>query len=281
MIILNLSCQVTPSNNSEENQQSTPPPPSVTLDDPSWSLTWSDEFDGTGNPDSSKWETAEYERKPHPERPDGWWDADFVRLDGQGNLEISVDKVPNRNSDTDEFDYAVGMVRSRGRFSQTYGKFEARCRLPEQAGWWVAFWLFPDNGTGSDQEADGNGKDGTEIDVMEGYGWTDRIQSALHYDGYGTNHQSDHKSLVKSGIRNGFHTYTLIWTQDSYTFYVDGEETWQTDFGGVSQVPSYIKLTGEISTEDWATTSGWANAIPEEGYPDNFLVDYVRVYQYK
>lgn len=53
-------------------------------------------------------------------------------------------------------------------------------------------------------------------------------------------------------------------------FYVDGEEVWPTDAGGVCQVPLYIKLTGEIGD--------WAGDISKAKLPDYFVVDYVRVY---
>jgi hypothetical protein len=63
-----------------------------------------------------------------------------------------------------------------------------------------------------------------------------------------------------------------------YIFYIDGEETWRSEGGGVCQHPGYIKVTGEISTEDWAISNYWANDPADAVYPDSFIVDYVRVY---
>ena len=40
-----------------------------------------------------------------------------------------------------------------------------------------------------------------------------------------------------------------------------------------------IKVTGEISTEEWAINNWWANHPKDAQYPDSFLVDYVRVYE--
>ena len=56
-------------------------------------------------------------------------------------------------------------------------------------------------------------------------------------------------------------------------FYVDGEETWRSSAGGVSQVPEYIKLTEEIGT--------WGGEIQKAHLPDYCEVDYVRVYDAK
>jgi beta-glucanase (GH16 family) len=248
-----------------------------TLPQGEWILVWQDDFDGPVSPDPSRWESQEYNRRNNPAGPDGFWDTEDVYLDGEGHLEIRVRKIPDRDGDgdSDAYDYATGMVRSRGRFEQKYGKFEIRCRLPAQPGWWVAFWLMSDT-VGN---IDGSGRDGTEIDIFEGFGWTDRVQHALHWDGYGEAHQSDHYSRTIPGIRSGYHTFTLEWYESLYVFYIDGKETWRTTAGGVSQVPAYVKVTGEISTEGWATNEYWAHNPEDATYPDYFLIDYVKVYE--
>ena len=115
------------------------------------------------------------------------------------------------------------------------------------------------------------GRDGTEIDIMEKPWRTDRIQHALHWDGYGKHHKSVGKKVTVQGVSKGWHTFGLHWKPDEYVFYIDGRETWRTNAGGVSQVKSYIKLTEEIGK--------WGGAIKKANLPDHFLVDYVRVFQ--
>lgn len=241
-----------------------------------WVLTWSDEFDGTGAPDSSKWERPSYNRRNNSNGPDGYWDPNEVYLDGAGNCVIRVQKVANRNGDGDPYDYAVGAIRTYGKFTQKYGRFECRAQLPQQQGWWVAFWMMQGN-----QGSIGNGGvDGSEVDIMEGWGWTDKINHAIHWDGYGANHQSVGKNEIISGIRSGWHTYTLDWMPDVYIFYIDGVEQWRSTGGGICNQPGYIKVTGEISTEAWAITDSWAKNPANATYPDYFKIDYVRVYEY-
>ena len=240
-----------------------------------WVLTFSDEFDGN-TLDLSKWEQLEYNRRQNEQGPDGWWLKEDAYLDGDGNLVIRAKQIENGNVDDDPHDYSTGAIRSKGLFEQKFGKFEIRCQLPAQKGWWVAFWLFT-NGVGNE---DGSGEDGTEIDIFEGFGWTDHIQHALHWDGYGAAHQSVHQGFESVGIRDAFHTFTLEWNENEYIFFVDGVETWRTAAGGVSKVPSYVKITGELSTLDWAISENWANDPEQATYPDYFLVDYVRVYQW-
>jgi len=71
-------------------------------------------------------------------------------------------------------------------------------------------------------------------------------------------------------MSEGFHTFGLLWTPQEYVFYVNGQETWRTAAGGVSQVPEYAKLTEEIGK--------WGGDITQAKLPDHFVVDYVRVY---
>ena len=243
-------------------------------DVPGWTLTFSDMFDGTGKPDPAKWQSENYNRRKNDNGPDGWWDSDYVRLDGEGNLILSVDKIPNRNPDEDPHDFATGMVSTKGLFEQRYGRFETRARLPRETGWWAAFWLFSQ----SVNQVGDKGRDGTEIDIMEGFGQYNKMQHALHWDGYGEDHEIAETKFDWPGVKDGFHTYALEWSPTEYVFFVDGIETWRTDAGGVSQVPAYIKLTGEISTLDWATSDKWAGPIDPDAYPDEFVIDYVKVW---
>lgn len=239
-----------------------------------WKVTFKDDFNGNSI-DNSKWESLSYNRRKNPKGPDGWWDSEDVYLNGDGELVIRARKIDNKNNDSDSHDYSTGMIRSRSKFEQKYGKFEIRCKLPTQAGWWVAFWLFSD----SVNNEDGSGKDGTEIDIFEGFGWTDKVQHALHYDGYGDMHQSTKKDVTIEGDRDGYHLYSLEWNSEEYIFFIDGKETWRTSYGGVSQVPAYVKISGELSTLDWAINDWWANDPSTANYPDYFFVDYVKVYE--
>ncbi|MBM3499835.1 MAG: glycoside hydrolase family 16 protein [Armatimonadetes bacterium] len=217
-----------------------------------WKLAFNDEFDGTAL-DDSKWQIPE----EHVRR-DGWWSPKAIRLDGQGNLVISALKDGDR--------YLDGCVRTRGKFEHAFGYYVARVKLQQQPGHWSAFWLYNDCvGKLGDE-----GRDGTEIDIYEKPWLDDRVQHALHWDGYGPEHQSEGQVAQVPGVMDGYHTFSLWWKPDEYVFYVDGNETWRTNAGGVCQVPLYLKLSDEIGP--------WAGDIADAQLPDAFLVDYVRVY---
>lgn len=245
-------------------------------DSAKWELIFSDEFDGDGPIDGTKWESLEYNRRGNDNGPDGWWLKDQVYLNGKGQLVISFNKVKNLNDDNDSYDYATGVVRTKNKFENTYGKYEIRCKLPTQKGWWVAFWMVTDQVT----RVDGTGTDGAEIDIFEGFGWNNIIYHSVHWDGYGSAHKAL-SSYTRLKNRDEYHTYSLIWTPTDYQFYVDGVLTWQTEGGGASSVPEYIKISGETTSSGWIITDKWANDPQEAKFPDEFLIDYVRVYKYK
>jgi beta-glucanase (GH16 family) len=216
-----------------------------------WKLVWSDEFSGK-TLDESKWETP-----PDARRRDGWWLRKAVALEG-GNLVMRTLKEGDRWID--------GCVRTRGKFEKAFGYFVIRVRLQKQPGHWSAFWMMGDT-VGRVGEG---GRDGTEIDIFEKPWMDERVQHALHWDGYGKEHKSEGKVSTHPGVMEGWHTFSLWWTPDEYVFYVDGKETWRTRAGGVCQVPLYLKISDEIGN--------WAGNIAKANLPDEFLIDYVRVY---
>ena len=235
-------------------------------------LTFSDDFNGTGTADKTKWISKEYNRRPNESGPDGYWLKENARLDGEGNLVISTRQIPNRNKDSDPYDYASGMVSTQGLFEQQYGRFEIRARLPRQSGWWAAFWLFNKTDIGIDE-------DSQEIDILEGFGWTDEIRNAHHRKMRGGSTISRDNKTTIAGIGEGFHTYRLDWSEVEYIYSVDGQEVWRSPIGQPSTMPLYIKLTGEVSTKDWLTTDKWAGKLNPGNFPDNFVIDYVRVWE--
>ncbi len=217
-----------------------------------WKLAWHDEFDGP-KLDTAKWELmGDYRRR------DGYWVKADAYLDGEGHLLLRTAKDGDR--------FTSGSIRTLGKFQHKYGYWVARCKLPKQPGHWPAFWLMA---PGVSRVGD-EGRDGTEIDIVE-IPWRDgQITMNLHWDGYGKDHKSAGTKTKFPELTEGFHTFALLWTPDQYVFYTDGKETWRTAAGGVSQVPEYMKLTEEIGK--------WAGDIKTAQLPDYFIVDYVRVY---
>ncbi len=216
-----------------------------------WKLTWHDEFDGT-TLDEAKWIYRQ-----EGQRRDGWWSRKAVRLDGRGHLVMSALKEGEK--------YIDACVATQGKFEHAFGYYVARIQLQKQPGHWSAFWLTCDGV----RKIGNQGRDGSEIDIMEKPWLDERLNHAIHWD-YGQPKSSAGTHVKVPGIMDGWHTYSVLWTPEEYVFYVDGKETWRSKAGEVCQVPVYILISDEIGK--------WAGDITKAKLPDQFLVDYVRVY---
>lgn len=217
-----------------------------------WVVVWQDEFEGEVL-DAVKWN-----RLGDWKRRDGYWVKEDAYLNGKGQLVLRTRKDGDR--------FTCGAVNTKGKFERAFGYYVARCKMPRQPGHWPAFWLMGD-GVG---KVGDDGRDGTEIDIIE-VPWRDgRLTVNLHWDGYGKEHKSAGHKFQRPEVMEGWHTFGLWWTEAEYVFHVDGREVWRSSAGGVCRAPLFIKLTEEIGT--------WAGKIEEAMLPDYFEVDYVRVY---
>ena len=227
-------------------------------------LVWGDEFNGPVI-DSSKWA-----RQGDYTRQQGYWIQGDAYLNGQGQLVLRVMQDPVTGH------YGSGAVF--GKYLRTFGYFEAKVKFPIQQGHWCAFWVY------SDSEGNTNvigGADGAEIDIMEKAWLTDHIQDALHWDGYSPSPLAGSAGLqvLNMGMNDGgWHIFAMDWTPTNYTFYVDGTQTWSTNAGGVSQVPSYVILSEEVGNFGTGPDAWGTGPISNAVLPDYYLVDYVRVY---
>ena len=243
-------CLPSPGGEPPSSKEFLPPAP----EGKEWKLVWQDEFSGAAL-DETKWN-----RLGDWKRRDGFWVKDDAYVDGQGHLVLRTKKDGER--------LTCGAVNTRGKFEHAFGYLVARCQMPKQPGHWPAFWLMCDGVSKLGDE----GRDGTEIDIVE-VPWRDgQLTSNLHWDGYGKDHKSAGIKFKVDGVMEGWHTFGLLWLPEEYVFYVDGKETWRTTAGGVSRVPEFIKLTEEIGT--------WGGDIKKADLPDYFRVDYVRVYSF-
>lgn len=196
-------------------------------------------------------------------------------LNGKGELEIRNWTVI---SGPDTVHHA-GMIQTKKDF--TFGYYEARVKFDMELGSWGAFWIMYHNFRKEYSETDNPKEDGTEIDIIEFVPTNGRYGCHnLHWNGYGKFHKSAGSGERFNGKLEGYHTYSLLWTEAGYIFYIDGEESWRYD-KGISHAPEYIILSTEIQDK------GWAGDIPDEGYgtfestKNIMYVDYVRVFQQK
>lgn len=247
-----------------------------TVDMSKFTLVFEDEFDGD-EIDLSVWNHYR-----EGARKGGYWDSgqSFVR---DGNLVIRTDYKENGKFGAG---YYCDRIDTRNKFTQAYGYFECRCILPGAKGLWSAFWLTNEN-----VSVDGMpGTKGTEIDIFESPLYyrkfnNNMITSNLHYCGYGW--RTKYKNVTISKANNPYkeyNTYGLEWNEKEYIFYINGVETGRSKFGGVSKLPEFLILSCEIDGVDGEPFYGWSGRIKKNRkneIPAEFIVDYVRVYQYK
>ncbi len=260
-------------------------------------LVWSDEFDGE-KLDETKWGHSWW----ITERKGGYWHEDMVRVE-DGHLIITakyLEEPPvggrydaaREELGCTEFKpgWYTGKVTSRDKYEQLYGYFEVRCILPAATGMWSAFWMMNEGV----YNVNNSGEDGTEIDVFESFyykdNWwgNDAISTGIHYDGYGEGHHGEAvgKMFVANNPYEEYNTYGVEWNENEYIFYINGVETGRTSTGGVSKNPEYLLLSCEFAGENGVQFSdrhgtGEIKYTPEENWPAEFKVDYVRCYQYK
>lgn len=283
----------------------------VDIDMSRFVLTFEDNFDGNAL-DRSKWNYgfAVDEGKVSAPRKGGYWAQDGVFVK-DGKLILRTDWRENGENGAGWYSGTVMTCADEGTdhlFEQKYGYFETRCKTPEFNGGWCAFWLMPHDSFADEhnnQESANHlntGVDGTEIDIFEtpftylGSG-KNVLNHAVHYDGY----RDYLKSVGKLNIRvnklyKDYHTYGFEWTEDYYKFYVDSRLTWEVSKDGytkdgkkvnhniISQVAEYMLLSFEVVAPDKeGGTAGWCGDPAKNDKSKNydFIIDYVRVYQFK
>ena len=246
-------------------------------------LVWSDEFEGDAL-DRTKWKGSDCGFGDSTVRRGAYWDAEMATVE-DGCLHIRTQYYPEGYNGNGKPGWYTAGIDTAGLYEQRYGYFEIRCILPKGTGMWAAFWMLC-HGMGN---VNGSGTDGAEIDIMEapffGDRYPNRISSNVHYDGYGEGLKSKNVCeafLLKNDPYEEFNTYGLEWNEKGYIFYVNGIETGRSDFGGASQAPEYMLLSVEVGGSDARPGESWAgSALTPGSETTDFIVDYVRAYQYK
>lgn len=267
----------------------TPPAADAPAAEPSPSagrkLLFADEFDGPAGPlpSDSAWDPQEGagwgtgQLQSYTSRPEN------VRLDGEGHLAIVARKERYTGWDGETVDYTSARLQTLGRFSFTYGRVEARMKLPAGTGLWPAFWML-----GDDIYTKGWPECG-EIDVMETIGsFPDQLNGTVHGpkgpwsgDPNADGEQWERGEAVDSdtSLTDRFHTYAAEWTADAIELSFDGKPystitkaslpagaRWTFDH------PSHLLLNLAVGGE-WPGAPTAATAFPAA-----LVVDYVRVY---
>jgi len=248
-----------------------------------WKLIWSDEFNYTGLPDDKKWDYEEGFVRNHELQYYTRKRAANARVK-DGNLIITgrKEKFPNARhrpgskgwqSGRKEARYTAASLITRNRFSFLYGRIEVRARLPRGKGVWPAIWTLGTNRSVNRWPRCG------EIDIMEYVGKDPhRVHANAHYAVNGRHRSKGGKHKTKAPYE-AFHIYAIEWFPDRIDFYFDKVKyfTFPIDHAGKGpenpfRKPHYLLI-------NLALGGSWGGAMDDKVLPQQYLIDYVRIYK--
>jgi len=166
--------------------------------------------------------------------------------------------------------YTSARIKTQGLQNFTYGKVEARIKLPSGQGLWPAFWMLGSNITSVGWPASG------EIDIMERVNNNPYVNGTVHWDANG---YASYGNISGNLDFSQFHTYSIEWDANYIRWFVDGnkynEIYIQNGTGNTEefQKPFFILLNMAVGG-NWPGSPNGSTPFPSQ-----MLVDYVRVYQ--
>ncbi|WNI19062.1 ricin-type beta-trefoil lectin domain protein [Actinacidiphila sp. ITFR-21] len=240
--------------------------------------TFTDDFDGAAGSavDSSKWGYETGDNVDNHEREYYTSGNHNAALDGQGDLVI----IARKENPADyqcwygTCQYTSARLSTPQKFTQAYGHFETRMKLPRGQGMWPAFWML-----GNDIGSVGWPTSG-EIDIMENVGFEPgSVHGTIHGPGYSGSAGIGAGYTLPNGasFSDAFHTFAVDWTPGSIAWSVDGhvyETRTPADLNGSRWVfdhPFYLLLNLAVG--------GYWPGDPDGGttFPQQLVVDYVHV----
>ena len=177
-------------------------------------------------------------------------------------LNLTLDIAPsNIRPLIDNYEFTSGEINTFHTFSQTYGYFEIRAKVPAVYGLWTAFWLKRENGTWP-----------PELDVMEVLG---RDTRTLHVNVHSDSAPPGRKGGIAFPISQAipvpdtsaaFHTYGVDWEPQLITWYFDRQPVFQVDTPPDMHRPMYMQA-------NLAGGGSWARDIDASKLPASFEID--------
>lgn len=231
-------------------------------------LVWQDEFSGISlNTNFWKHELG---------TNNGWGNNElqFYRQENtevrDGYLVITAKKEAFQGSQ-----YTSSRIITSGLKSFKYGRIDIRAALPKGQGIWPALWML-----GSNFQTVG-WPDCGEIDIMEmvgGQGRENTVHGTVHWDNNGSYASyGDSKTLSSGILGDEFHVYSIAWTNTSIIWYLDNVQYNIIDItpGGLSEFQQEFFFLFNV-----AVGGNWpGNPDGTTIFPQNLIVDYVRVFQ--
>ena len=243
-----------------------------------WNIVWSDEFNGTSINTNN-------------------WTYDLGG-GGWGNNELETYTSSSQNSYvsngllhivvlTNASGYTSARMKTQGLQSWAYGLMEARIQIPRGQGIWPAFWMLGTNIVPVGWPTCG------EIDIMENIGNTNDqgtdhgtihgpMSNGQDYN-YGSGVGGTYTLPGGAVLANNFHIYGVEWTTNQITWFLDGNQFFTATPASLVGLPSpgiWVFTNQQFFILNVAVGGNWpGNPDATTVFPQQMLVDYVRVYQ--
>lgn len=206
------------SNNNSSSSSQTNPIENENPNPKKYKLNWHDEFDGNSlNMNYWSYQEGDGSQYGIP----GWGNSE-QQYYSQDNVSVNNGalKITARRENKGGKAYTSARIRTANKVAFTYGRIEAKIKLPPYQGLWPAFWMLPDTTTY------GNWPNSGEIDIMEAKGrLPNETSAAIHFANNNNQHAyntgtCDLNQTLSSNMKD-WHTYAVEWESDSLFFYVD------------------------------------------------------------
>ena len=242
-------------------------------------LVWSDEFNGT-DIDRNNWI---YDLGTGAEKGLNGWGNNELQYYTDRSENARIEDVPGggralvieaRKESYQGSSYTSARLLTQGLRDWTYGRIEARIKLPVGQGIWPAFWMLGSNISTNPWPECG------EIDIMEYLGHEpSKVHGTIHY-GRPHAYEGDSYSLPNGNFSDDFHVFGIIWSEGEIRWTVDGEtyltkRNWSSsldDFPAPFDRPFFILLNLAVG----GTWPGYPDSSTT--FPQKMYVDWVRVY---
>ena len=250
-----------------------------TMSGSGWSLVWSDEFNGAGLADDSKWiyNVGNW----------GWGNNElqyYTSADLKNARQENGSLIIEAHKNEKDKYWSSARLTTQSKVSFKYGRIEFRAKVPAGRGTWAAGWLLGDT-----YQDELSWPYCGEIDVLECVGY--EINDTT---GYGINHATCHtrayyfkqgnqigSEIEVDSMHNKFHTYAVEWYPTKIEGYLDGELYYTYDKNANSLEWPFNQPQNIII--NLAIGGGWGGAkgIDSSYTSHQYILDYVRVYEKK
>jgi beta-glucanase (GH16 family) len=236
-------------------------------------LVWSDEFnlpDGSA-PDPDKWS--------YDIGGNGWGNNELEYYTSRTNnarIEDGKLVIEARQETFGRRNITSARLLTKGKESWTYGRFEARIKIPRGQGIWPAFWMLGTNISVVKWPACG------EIDIMENIGKEPgMVHGTVHGPGYSGNNGIGGPVTLPGGLvmADDFHIFAVECESNHISWLMDGQRYFSITPGSLPQNRRWVFGQPKFLLLNLAIGGAWP------GYPDattkfpqRMIVDYVRVY---